>query len=118
MNSVKRSKTLPTGVFGPGVGSFGYGAMRFKSSQSAGSFKMKRFEIFCTTYRTAYQPGEWPERYAAPRASLDVAVRAGTEQTTPRGLDAAVSGFGGPCTLPLRRRRCDARAQERSRGST
>ena len=51
-----------------------------------------------------YQPGEWPERYDAPRASLDVAVRAGTEQTTPRGLGAAVSGFGGPCTLPLRRR--------------
>ena len=82
-----------------------------------GSFKMKRFEIFCSDPFT-HQPGEWPERYAAPRASLDVAVRAGTEQTTPRGLDAAVSGFGGPCTLPLRRRRCDARAQERSRGST
>ena len=77
-----------------------------------GSFKMKRFEIFCSDPFT-HQPGEWPERYAAPRASLDVAVRAGTEQTTPRGLDAAVSGFGGPCTLPLRRRRCDARAQER-----
>ncbi len=71
-----------------------------------GSFKMKRFEIFCsdpfqvTKYQVTHQPGEWPERYGATRASLDVAVRAGTEQTTPRGLDAAVSGFGGPCTLP------------------
>ena len=49
-----------------------------------------------------------PERYTAPRTSLDVAVRAGIKQTTPRGLVAAVSGFGGPCTLPLRRSRCGA----------
>jgi hypothetical protein len=101
-------------VSAPGVRSFGYGAIRFKSSHRTGSFKMKRFEIFCSDPFT-HQPGEWPERYAAPRASLDVAVRADTKQTTPRGLGAAVSGFGGPCTLPLRRRRCDARAQERSR---
>ena len=78
------------GVFGPGVGSFGYGAMHFKSSQSAGSFKMKRFEIFCSDPFT-HQPVEWPERYAAPRASLDVAVRAGTKQTTPRGLGARLA---------------------------
>ena len=45
-------------------------------------------------------------------------MRAGTKQTTPRGLVAAVSGFGGPCTLPLRRSRCDTPAQERSRRST
>ena len=56
---------------------------------------MKRFEIFCSDPFT-YQPGEWPERYAVPRASLDVSVRAGTEQTTPRGLGAAVSGSAGP----------------------
>ena len=73
-----------------------------------GSFKMKRFEICCRMAREVY----------CPRTSLDVAVRAGTKQTTPRGLVAAVSGFGGPCTLPLRRSRCDARAQERSRRST
>ena len=73
-----------------------------------GSFKMKRFEICCRMAREVY----------CPRTSLDMAVRAGTKQTTPRGLVAAVSGFGGPCTLPLRRSRCDARAQERSRRST
>ena len=59
MNSVKRSKTLPTGVFGrslaTGVGSFGYGAMRFKKSQ-LGSFKMKRFEIFCSDLCTIEYP--------------------------------------------------------------
>ncbi len=35
--------------------------------------------------------------YVTTRASLDVAVRAGSEQTTPRGLGVAVSVFGGPC---------------------
>jgi hypothetical protein len=62
-----------------------------------GSFKMKRFEIFCSDPFTLGNG----QRDDASRASLDVAVRAGTEKTTPRGLVAAVSGFGGPCTLPL-----------------
>ena len=73
-----------------------------------GSFKMKRFEICSRMAREVY----------CPRTSLDVSVRAGTKQTTPRGLVATVSGFGGPCTLPLRRSRCDTHAQERSRRST
>ena len=118
INSGKRSKTLPTGVFATsrprGWGLLVTDRCVLNHHNWTGSFKMKRFEIFCSDPFTPL----WPERYAAPRASLDVAVRAGTKQTTPRGLDAAVSGFGGPCTLPLRRRRCDARAQERSRGST
>ena len=52
-----KSKTLPTGAFGlaTGVGSFGYGAMRFKKSQ-LGSFKMKRFEIFCSDLCTIEYP--------------------------------------------------------------
>ena len=113
INSVKRSKTLPTGIFGTsrprGWGLLVTERCVLNHHNRTGSFKTKRFEIFCSDPFT-HQPGEWPERYAAPRASLDEVVRAGTEQTTPRGLGAAVSGFGGPYTLPLRRRRCDARA--------
>ena len=52
------SDRIGRGSLAPGVGSFGYGAMRFKSSRSAGSFKMKRFEIFCSDPFT-HQPGEW-----------------------------------------------------------
>ena len=58
LNSVKRkAKPFRRGPLGfaTGVGSFGYGAMRFKKSQ-LGSFKMKRFEIFCSDLCTIEYP--------------------------------------------------------------